>query len=226
MRDSHTRAGKKIGGNRRAASSPSEEFGSFATTRIPGTPSSFLVPGILARRLGELSSGSEETAHRSWFHLRHILEELGTLILSSGAAEESILAAAHAPFPRGCGHIPQPRASIMHGRTCSRDPRARLAYRPPPRPQRPRAPVWMRLGRRNCGGCCASVSSGVRCSLKMKCADLDKVRKKTGFFFFFLTPDSKRLCLVQSSCPVVPPKSKTVLVQTWIRRAGTKFAKH
>lgn len=188
MRDSHTRAGKTTGGSRRAASSPSEEFGSFATPRTPGTPSSFLVPGIPSRRLGELSSGSEESARRSWFHPRHILgKELGTLIPSSGAAAESVLAAAHAPFPRGWGHTPQPRASIMHGRTCSRDPRARLADRPPPppRPQRPRAPVWMRLGRRDRGGGgCAGVSSGVRCSLKMKCGDLDKVRKKTGFFFF------------------------------------------
>lgn len=146
--------GRRSGGNRRAASHPSEEFGSSATTRIPRPPSSFLVPGMLSRRLGELNSGSEESARRSCFHLRR----------RSGAAEESAPAAAHAPSPRGCGHVPQPRASIMHGRTCSRDPRATS---PPSRRRRVPSGQGLRsgcLGRRNRGGAggagCASVSSG------------------------------------------------------------------
>lgn len=76
----------------------------------------------------------------------------------------------------------------MHGLTCSRDPRARLACRPP---RAPRA--------RGSSGCIwVVVTAGRLCKRelydemykkkKMKCGDLDKVRKKKKNFFF-LIPD-------------------------------------
>lgn len=42
-------------------------------------------------------------------------------MLGAGASE-SVLPAAHAPLPRGCGHITRRGASVTPGLTCSRGP--------------------------------------------------------------------------------------------------------
>lgn len=74
-------------------------------------------------------------------------------------------------------------------------------------------------------GVCANVSSVMRWFFKRNYGKPDKIRKKKKFFFDtrLKTPLTCAISLPRSSAK---NKNKTVQVQTWNGRAGTKFAKH
>lgn len=127
--------GWKIGESRRAAPEPVRRVWVIRCQTDSQNPLLSLRSWHSLSRLGELNSGSEESAPKSWLFLRLIPEELGELILGAGAAAKSLLPAAHAPLTPGCGRITQPEASIMHGLTCSRDPPACRRRRVPSGPR-------------------------------------------------------------------------------------------
>ncbi|CAI9173615.1 unnamed protein product [Rangifer tarandus platyrhynchus] len=135
-RPSHPSQEKDSGGQE-AAQNQSKALGSFGnTTLIPRTSEPELSPTFLEFPASGRGAALrfQESARKSWLHLRLSLEkELGTLILGTGVAGNSILLHPTSRVPEAVVTLPGPRLNNARTYLLPR-PSGRLASPPPPLP--------------------------------------------------------------------------------------------